>query len=205
MGPGDGTAGLSDAPSYIQAAAAVVAAVGGVGIFAQSATDRHRAQSSKIYTEVREGYATLPNASTRASVVVVNPTDGPIYQVWATLLDQSPGWLRRRTRSHHRITRGSVTPIISQLAPGTESEEIPLEIVGVYHLIVPVFVEFTDADGRRWRRWPDGKLTRWRQHVKPTRIEGLSPEELAARGHAVVTDDAGSGRIDRHGQPGEGA
>lgn len=77
-------------------------------------------------------------------ILLRNGSDLPVYNVFLNIYSEAPGIL---------------TPPLKACPPGDTHLEVPPGVVGPYERMTFRLL-FTDAAGRSWMRWTDGKLGR---------------------------------------------
>jgi hypothetical protein len=137
--------------------------------FVASRLDQARAEAARLYVKVPMHLAgpAGPGESAFTRYVIVN--DGALPA--STVGVSAWSWGRRRTlwrfrrrakwMTGPRVEGGAVFPTIF---PGesTDVHDLPgLWEWGPAGALPPIMLVFRDGLGRRWVRWPDGKLTRF--------------------------------------------
>jgi len=148
---------------------ALVGVVVGVFTYASARRDASRRSATHIYVVVTSfHYGTNPdneNHHTRARVV--NDSDTPIFDVSVSLWDwgkRRVGW-RLRRHPAWMTSKRLVGRYYATLLPKTSTPEegwptVKVTSVMTQSVLPPFLLVFRDGNGRRWVRWPDGKLTR---------------------------------------------
>jgi hypothetical protein len=121
---------------------------------------RRQSQASGVSIAVSSEESHTPaGTTTRAQVVVHNTSPAAVYRVEIDLLPWT--W--------NRNSAALISRTIASMNPISNSNEI--EFAGyppapppgpseVRNRNPPFQLKFTDNSGRRWRRWPDGRLKR---------------------------------------------
>lgn len=118
------------------------------------------------------------NSSANVKYVVINTGPDPVYELRVDLLDWE--WNQKRNRRRCTPLRSQVIAVLPpdhspDYAEMTEIDASDLKPPKQGFLLAPLRIEFRDSAGRRWRKDPDGKLTRvggsrliwWRVHTRP--------------------------------------
>ncbi len=120
--------------------------------------DRRREQARLVSAWTREPALTTAGGLTLA-VIARNGSAEPIYQVHVVLV--SPNSIHADDPEAATGQIGTVEVSRPILPPGEASEgSFPMFLGGERTGLVPgpVGISFTDAAGRRWKRYPDGRL-----------------------------------------------
>jgi hypothetical protein len=127
-------------------------------------SDARRSMASRVFVVVTVAGLGRPDGVVTATIH--NGSGAPLFEVWLTLHEYGKrrrGW---RVRSANKAWTGA--PVLGGgrlfttiTAVEAESAELPAPTTQwPSHNPTPqVVLTFRDANGRRWTRWPDGKLT----------------------------------------------
>jgi hypothetical protein len=143
--------------------AAVVAAVA----FVLGRRDVARTLAASVYVIIPKfRYGRDPTVPAFTTYRVVNDGPAPALQVGVSAWE----WGRRRStwrfrRHEHWMMSRRIEPgaVFSTIEPASSTKEHDLQGVTSYAWggeNPPVMLVFRDGQGRRWVRWPDGKLTK---------------------------------------------
>jgi hypothetical protein len=161
-------------PEWFAFAAVLVAVAG----YWSSRRDREREQASAVFVELtqfRKSANVSPTIEMTVTATVRNTSRGQIVDVGIGLY--APGARRRgwwfRTKRVDWWTGEYLTGRVYYTIRG-QNIGTPVDLAATYqtvdqatHRDRPALVlEFTDANGRRWVRWPSGQMSRmWRRNV----------------------------------------
>jgi len=136
-----------------------------VAAFVQERRDRIRADAADVYVVVTEYRCASPEDEERSFTrfQVFNRAARPIFRVGVAAWDWGRRRITWRLRRHENWMTGRriVGRVFSTIAPSTETSEAKLPGLlpdGDPGESPPIMLVFRDGHGRRWVRWPDGRL-----------------------------------------------
>ena len=135
--------------------------------------EQRRALAAKVYVMPVSGLYKLdlldpiPNRL-ELGVQVVNDSPGPIFDIHVIVWNH--GGRRRIVWQlwpyYERVTRGHVTDaVVTAMWPESRSKEFAMVgrigrmPIGMRRDSFAISISFRDANGRRWVRWPDGRMS----------------------------------------------
>ena len=145
---------------------------------------RESAQAGEVYAAVvSHRWRTSSGVYDELRLRAVNGSSAPVFHMTVEILEWD--WKRPRSKKASSQGKAVTSRMFPTLMPGTESKEIDLDgMIKIapstgdarsYQWVTPpVRFSFTDAGGRRWIRWPDGRLVR---------LHEKRPTTLASAGH----------------------
>lgn len=161
-----------DVPTWL----ALIGVVVGVLTYSSARRDASRSSATQVYVVVTSFcYGTDPeNADHHLTACVRNDASTPVFDLGVSLWEWGDRRITWRTRRHSRwMTSERLTGRhYITLLPGTSTteEEWPPVVNGSLRrdasLLPRFLLVFRDGNGRRWIRWPDGRLTRLAPSVR---------------------------------------
>ena len=156
-------------PAWFTAGAAFVALLG----YLAGRRDRSREQAEMVYVLPLHFRTSTAERRGHVEFVVVNDSTAPAYDVQAHLFASGRRrqlwWLMRSASKWWTGERRPGAPHFAIVAPGSRTEPDTLEVPwgsGEFErgsVLPNLGISYRDALGRRWVRWPDGRLSRWRR------------------------------------------
>jgi hypothetical protein len=111
----------------------------------------------------------------RVTVVVKNGSDEPVYQVHAVLVPPDSPWAEDPEAGAGQVPAAEIGRMM--LPPGQKEEGRFPMIMSILHTGIgpgPVGISFTDAAGRRWKRYPDGRLVELNRPLRRSRKDYMN-------------------------------
>jgi hypothetical protein len=131
--------------------------------------DRTKADAARVYAVVTSFRGGGRSDENFTNTRIYNDGARPIFDVGLSVWE----WGRRRwtwrvRRHEHCMTGNRIEgAVYSGVLPGTNTTEAELRGLVTYsryglEVAPPILLIFRDGNGRRWIRWPDGRLSRLR-------------------------------------------